>query len=37
MKLIDIEQYWDDPRLTREWSPVFVFRYERRVTSEEVL
>ena len=31
MKLIDIEQYRDDPRLTREWPPVFVPEYERRV------
>lgn len=33
MKLIDIEQYRDNPRITREWPPVFVPEYERRVTG----
>lgn len=31
MKLIDVEQYRDDPRLTREWPPNYIPEYQRRV------
>lgn len=31
MKPIDIEQYRDDPRLTRDWPPNYVPEYQRRI------
>lgn len=31
MKPVDVEQYREDPRLTREWPPNYIPEYQRRV------